>query len=163
MLLGFDIEKVMKRLFRDSCKGTSLVEFCIILVLLILLVGGAVDWGNLFYLSQNVQNGARRGARLAAVEADLASSDTTKLFQAKTRVVNSVKNSLEGLAFVVPQNITVSVSDLTDGTTLADCDKMVTVSVSATYSPIILGTVGFTQVTLTRRVTMRHDNQTICI
>lgn len=48
-------------------KGQALVEFAIILLPLVLLVFGMIEFGRYLYLKNSVTNAAREGARLAAV------------------------------------------------------------------------------------------------
>lgn len=52
---------------RRSDKGASLVEFALVAPLLFLLLFGIVEFGWLFFQNINVRQGAREGARLAAV------------------------------------------------------------------------------------------------
>jgi Flp pilus assembly protein TadG len=51
---------------RDQ-KGGALIEFAIVLPLLLLLVGGIVDFGILFYNKQVLTNASREGARAGIV------------------------------------------------------------------------------------------------
>jgi Flp pilus assembly protein TadG len=48
-------------------KGGALIEFAIVLPLLMLLVGGIVDFGILFYNKQVLTNASREGARAGIV------------------------------------------------------------------------------------------------
>jgi Flp pilus assembly protein TadG len=60
--------------------GAELVEFALVLPLLLLVLGGIVDFGMLLQRQQVVTNAAREGARLAAVgysETDVQSRVTT--------------------------------------------------------------------------------------
>jgi Flp pilus assembly protein TadG len=66
------------RLRRDA--GAELVEFALVLPLLLLVLGGIVDFGILLQRQQVVTNAAREGARLAAVgysDADVVARVTT--------------------------------------------------------------------------------------
>lgn len=63
----------MKR--THKCKGQALTELALILPLLLVVAGSAVDFGLLFFASSVVQNAAREGARVAATLPDLSSSD----------------------------------------------------------------------------------------
>lgn len=51
---------------RGNC-GQALVEFALILPLLFLLVFGIVEFGRYLFLKNTATNGARQGARVAAV------------------------------------------------------------------------------------------------
>lgn len=60
--------------------GAELVEFALVLPLLLLVLGGIVDFGILMQRQQIVTNAAREGARLAAVgysDADVLARVTT--------------------------------------------------------------------------------------
>lgn len=54
-------------------KGQAMVEFALILVPLLILIGGIIDFGWIFYHKVIVNNAAREGARYAAIH----SKDTT--------------------------------------------------------------------------------------
>lgn len=47
-------------------RGAAAVEFALILPILLLLIGGIIDFGNLYYNQIIVSNAARDGARLVA-------------------------------------------------------------------------------------------------
>src|SRR2546422_8062605 len=55
----------MFSLLRNS-RGQSITEFALVLPLLLVLVGGIVDFGLIFFIGQVIQNAAREGARIAA-------------------------------------------------------------------------------------------------
>lgn len=48
-------------------RGAAAVEFAIVLPLLLIFVGGIVDFGRLFYAEIMVTNAAREGARMVAM------------------------------------------------------------------------------------------------
>lgn len=52
---------------RLNDRGAAAVEFAIILPLLLILVGGIIDFGRLFYTEIMVTNAAREGARMVAL------------------------------------------------------------------------------------------------
>ncbi len=54
------------RLFRTD-RGAALVEFALVLPLLLVIIGGIVDFGFLFQRYEVVTNAAREGARLAVL------------------------------------------------------------------------------------------------
>ena len=54
-------------------KGQAMVEFALILIPLLILIGGIIDFGWIFYHKVTVNNAAREGARYAAIH----SKDTT--------------------------------------------------------------------------------------
>jgi len=52
---------------RRSDGGAALVEFALVMPILVLILGGIVEFGWLFAQNLNVRHGAREGARLVAV------------------------------------------------------------------------------------------------
>lgn len=50
-------------------KGQAMVEFALILIPLLILIGGIIDFGWIFYHKVIVNNAAREGARYAAIHA----------------------------------------------------------------------------------------------
>lgn len=46
-------------------RGAALVEFAVVLPLLLLVIGGMIDFGRLFYTEVMITNAAREGARAA--------------------------------------------------------------------------------------------------
>ena len=67
----------MFRLFRrDRERGAAAVEFAIVLPLFILMIFGTMEAGWLFAQLNDIHHGAREGARLAAVDADLVADNT---------------------------------------------------------------------------------------
>jgi len=51
-------------------RGAAAVEFALILPILLLLIGGIVDFGRAFFTQVVITNAAREGARAAVVGAD---------------------------------------------------------------------------------------------
>jgi hypothetical protein len=51
----------------DRERGAALVEFAIVSTLLLSLVFGIIDYGNMFYEAASQRHGTQQGARLAAV------------------------------------------------------------------------------------------------
>ncbi len=71
-----------------------MIEFAIVLPLLLLLVGGIVDFGRLFFDLNNLTNAAREGARLGAVlPHGAASRDTVEARVLARFNGNTIKNS----------------------------------------------------------------------
>jgi Flp pilus assembly protein TadG len=59
------------KLGRHRERGAAAVEMALILPLLILLVGGIVDLGRLFWVEVQITNAAREGARAGVVQGDV--------------------------------------------------------------------------------------------
>jgi Flp pilus assembly protein TadG len=60
-------------------EGAVAVEFALVLTLLLLIVGGVVDFGHYFYLRQVATNASREGARYGAAY------DTPRITEAQIR------------------------------------------------------------------------------
>ncbi len=65
-----------QRLHHRSLRGQSLVEFAIVLPVLVLVIGGAVDLGRLFFAYVSTENAAKEGAMYGATN---PRCDTPKL------------------------------------------------------------------------------------
>lgn len=63
---------VFSRKFIREDKAAAMIEFAIVLPLLLLLVGGIIDFGRVFFDINNLTNAAREGARVGAVATDLS-------------------------------------------------------------------------------------------
>ncbi|MGH6620003.1 MAG: TadE/TadG family type IV pilus assembly protein [Alphaproteobacteria bacterium] len=63
-------------IFRDR-SGTAMVEFTIIFMLLMLLTGGIVDFGNLLYQWNSAEKATQAGARAAAISDPVATELAT--------------------------------------------------------------------------------------
>ncbi len=59
---------IRKRL--KSQRGAAAVEFALVLVPLMLIVLGTIDWGYYFFIREVVTNAAREGARAGAIAND---------------------------------------------------------------------------------------------
>lgn len=119
----------MKQL-RDE-KGQSMVEFALVLPVLILVVFGIIDFGWLFFNKLAIENGAREGARYAAVQA-AEQSITAMQTDVEERVAPNIS---------VAHTVTISQRDMdidADGT---DDIKYVTVQVEADV-PLLTPIIG---------------------
>lgn len=63
---------LLKRLGKD-CEGAALVEFTIVLLMLLLVTGGIVDFSLAFWQMNMAAKAVERGARIAAVSSPVAS------------------------------------------------------------------------------------------
>ena len=70
----------MTRRHRLRERGAAAVEFALILPILLILVGGVIDFGRLYYTQIQLANAARDGVRLAA----LGTTYTTSQIQDRT-------------------------------------------------------------------------------
>lgn len=112
---------------RDSA-GQNLVEFALVITLLMALLVGVVEFGRAWNIYQVVANGAREGARIAALPTGFATTaDVT------TRVDNYLNAA--GLA---PGSTTVAIGGAgIDGTT----GSQVSVTVSYPYQFLFVGPI----------------------
>ncbi|NLP48073.1 MAG: pilus assembly protein [Clostridiales bacterium] len=74
----------MKKFFKSE-KGQSFIEFALVLPILLILVGGIIDFGWFFYNQSALNNSAREGARFAIVQT--AKTERIELIEEK---INSV-------------------------------------------------------------------------
>lgn len=82
----------MPRRFKilSRCEGASAVEFALVLPLLLLILGGTIDFGWLFYWQHTVTNASRLGARYS-VQAKYVLGVSTPHTAAET--ITLVKNN----------------------------------------------------------------------
>lgn len=137
-------------MIRRSDPGQALVEFALVLPILLVLLLGVFDFGRLIFMHTSLTNGAREGARLAAVN-----QDTSRI---ETRVEDQI-------AMVVPTislNFYVPPDDPDDPPTEA-CDAvpavgcLIVVEVEAEFTaitPIIGSIIGPLQVSATTTSTV---------
>lgn len=70
-----------RHLQQDSEGGAVAVEFALVIPLLLLILCGIFDFGNLYFQMDLVNNAARQGARLAAVNEETSSAINTAIQQ----------------------------------------------------------------------------------
>jgi Flp pilus assembly protein TadG len=120
-------------------RGAAAVEMAIVLPLLVLLLGGVIDFGWLFFNEIMLANAAREGARGAIVE--LSDADV------KTRAAEAAK-PLPGP--VTTSDVTVVTNCLSSTST----DAKVTVRPATTFSWFFLGAFGIPTPTVQGSATM---------
>jgi len=154
-------------LLRES-KGQSIVEFALILPLLLVVVGGAVDFGLSLFIGQVIENASRHGARTGAVIPPAGPTAASATFPACRTDPSPV---LAATCLQIPNvalfsNFSVS----TTGVTGATPNQAVTVQVSGLYNWRILGMIRSpisllnfssfpSQITISRSATMRWEWQ----
>lgn len=69
---------------KKHCRGAAAVEIALVLPLLLLLTLGAIKYGWLFLISQQITNAARQGARIAI----LSNSTTDGVNGVKQRIID---------------------------------------------------------------------------
>ena len=160
----------MKMKWVGKSKGQALVEFAVILPFLLVLIGGAVDYGLAFLVSNVVQNAARDGARVGATIPTLDPSDAD--------VVGTFPECLGDADVVIQAACSrITNSSLFNGFTVSNQglsgtspNQGVTVAVSGTYrwfvldlitAPLpLLGIDGFPdEITIARSAKIRWEWQ----
>ena len=81
-------QRIRSRLHQDQ-KGAAAVEFAIVASLFFMLVFGIIDFGFAFHSWNNAVNGAREGARTAAVDSKV--SDITARVRAASSTLDQAK------------------------------------------------------------------------
>lgn len=114
-----------KRTRLTSDRGAAIVEFGIVAPLLLILLFGVVEFGLLFGKKLDVSQGAREGARLAAVnyQATTSSSGATQA----SEIVAATCQRME-----VATNSTVSI-DTSAGTSVGD---LITFTIESPAEPV---------------------------
>ena len=163
MAASLNEEEVMfvrKSRFRSDEEGTAVIELSLILVLVLLLSGGVLEWGLSILLSQTLQRSVRDGARVATTLENLLEDDARIDQVVRHRIQSSISapffsNLVVENSSVVPGNGVVNQAG-------NNCDDQVTVRASATVNFGILTVVGFDGVDLAQRSTMRYLRQELC-
>lgn len=130
-------------------KGAALVEFAILLVLLLVLLFGIVDYGFLWLQAHYVENSAREGARVGARIATLNNPPTTVTnleSDVRPAVEGAIRSSLIGL-YENEELVNTLVSKISiegptiavpGGTPLSPALRVnVTINSSAYWTPIV--------------------------
>lgn len=118
----------------NNC-GQSLVEFALVLPILVLLVFGITEFGRYLYLKNTATNGARAGARVAAVTTNWAQK--APIFSAATSLIHGA---------------TVTITPTTQPTTGAS----VTVIITKPFESIVPNIIK-TPTSITASATMRYE------
>ena len=102
------LKRLIKKL-RRSENGQAMVEMALVLPILLLLVGGIIDFGWLFYNKLALNNAAREGARYAAIHYHL-STDWTSDVQLALDLMDEVYSGVDGATASVntPENSTIT-------------------------------------------------------
>lgn len=109
-------------------RGAAAVEMALVLPLLILLVGGIIDFGRAFMTQVVVTNAAREGTRVAVV-----TKDASQLGNVTTRA-----QAAADLNPMASATVTVS-NNIPDGSACTTTATTVTVTVSAPFKWFFLG------------------------
>lgn len=137
-------------------RGQALAETGIVIVLLLLLIMGVVEFGRAFMVSNMVVHAARDGARTAAVTAT-TNRDSSGFINSGTKstIIASVRNSIAGVVgSTTAAGLSIAVNQ-GDGP-----PPVVTLEVIGNV-PFILHWAGFTNFTINRSVTFRDEGRVV--
>lgn len=97
--------------FQTCTEGASAVELAIVMPVLLLIICGIIDFGNIYYQLHNVNEAAREGARKTAVSQNLqtAVAETTSFVQ--TNYNNQFQVNVVPSPPVSGKNVTVTVTN----------------------------------------------------
>ena len=141
----------IKEYLRNNSKGQAVVEVSLIVVLLIALVGAAVDWGLGLFVSHVVQNGVREGARAAVTQYPTVNSASVKSVVQSVIPNTPLFSGFRDLA-------SISISCSTSGGS-----PFVTVQTSGSFNFIFLRLLGFTtSMPISRSATMYYERASSC-
>lgn len=135
-------------------RGQALAETGIVIVLLLLLVMGVVEFGRAFMVSNMIVHAARDGARTAAVVAPTDRDSSGIINSSKTSaIVDSVRTSIAAVVgATTAAGLSISVNQA------AGPPPTVAVQVNGDI-PFILHWAGFTNYTINRSVTFRDEGR----
>jgi Flp pilus assembly protein TadG len=133
-------------------RGQALAETGIVIVLLLLLILGVVEFGRAFMVTNMIVHAARDGARTAAV-APSTDRDDDGIITDTSSIVDSVRTSI---AAVVGSGTASGLSIVVNQA--AGPPPTVAVQVSGDI-PFILHWAGFTNYTINRSVTFRDEGR----
>lgn len=133
-------------------RGQALAETGIVIVLLLLLVMGVVEFGRAFMVTNMIVHAARDGARTAAVQ-PVTNRDSSGIILSTSSIETAVRNEIAAVVgSSTASGLTINV------TQAAGPPPVVTVQVSGNI-PFILHWAGFTNYTINRSVTFRDEGR----
>ncbi|GIW17041.1 MAG: TadE/TadG family type IV pilus assembly protein [Tepidiforma sp.] len=97
------LRRLLRR-FRETETGQALVEFTMILPLFVLLFMSMVEFGRAFHTWLLITNAAREGARIAAVQSDLAT--------VQTRIYDSFCANYPSQCNIDPSRVTITTANV---------------------------------------------------
>ncbi len=97
------LRRLLRR-FRETETGQALVEFTMILPLFVLLFMSMVEFGRAFHTWLLITNAAREGARVAAVQSDLAT--------VQSRIYDSFCANYPSQCNIDPSRVTITTANV---------------------------------------------------
>ncbi len=178
--LNVSLSRLISFKFRTSHKGNrlpsfthasgqALVEFTLTFLLFLIIAWIPADFGLAFYTGQLAQNAAREGARIAAADSNLIEGTTSCTMPPGVVPCtgNIFKETAARISAALLPSATITLS--LDPNTGANCNRMVTVTVSGTYNFFfyqLLHWVGLkgnlNNTPITRQTRMRWEGQAGC-
>ena len=150
----------------NRCAGQALVEFTLIFLLFLVVAWIPADFGLAFYTGQLAQNASREGARIAAADRNLVSGTTSCTMPSCTGNIFTETAARISSALLPGATITLN---LDPDVGAANCNRMVTVTVSGSYNFFFyrllswFGVAGnLNNTTITRTTIMRWEPQFGC-
>lgn len=150
--------RISRRLEPKSDHGGAFIELALVLPILLVLIGGAIDFGLLLMSFNSLQATAGDGARLAAAIENFDVDET----KTKETIVNALemRNAERSYPLEIEAvAISKASAGLKDFTT---CDDMVTLTVSSSYKFRFLQMIGIKEVPMTKTASMRWLWQDLC-
>ncbi len=156
-------QNLLIRLARSS--GQAVVEFTLVFILFLIIAWIPADFGLAFYTGQLALNAAREGARIAAADPTLTSGTTSCTMPSCSGNIFQQTAGRISSALLPGATITLTL----DPDTGTNCNRMVTVAISGTYSFFFyrflhwMGIPGNLENTpINRQTTMRWEHQAGC-
>ena len=126
---------------RDNENGAAVIEFAILLLLLMPLLFGIIEFGFLWaqshYLSQATREGARAGARIATYDSDFNIINQSAVKAAVDASVNTTLAKFYNKPGQVAKIVTIDTPKLVTVGTLPALEVRVTVNSSAIWPPML--------------------------
>ena len=163
-----DKPAVMTVYSSSTCKGQTMVEFTLILILLLIVAWIPADFGLAFYTSQIAQNAAREGARIAAADLNLAAGNTTCNMPACYSFGNIFNETAARLPAALLTGASITVQYPSAGSA-GTCNERVLVRVQGQYNYFfyqvfrLFGVPVPGSVTVDRSTEMRWEHQPGCV
>jgi Flp pilus assembly protein TadG len=127
-----------------NSKGQAIVEVSFIFLLMVILVGSAVDWGLGLFASHMVQNAVRQAAREAVTQ------NTVTVANVKAAVSAALPDTGLFSGFKNASNTTVSCA-------MSGGSPIISVTTNGTFNFIFLRMVGLTNFPITHSAQMRYE------
>ena len=124
---------LLKRLaIITGCKGQSVVEFTLGIIIFLVVAWIPADFGLAFYSGQIAQNAAREGARIAAAETALTTGTRSCTMPGCMSAGNILKETGDRLPAALLPGATVTVLYPTPASA-GTCNQLIKVTVSGAY------------------------------